>query len=111
MERAWEFERFKVKQSRLPKLLMAAFRGPGARRLWLPGDLLEVAMVILPDGTQAQKDLLCRICGREEVVQVVRLWHGAFLHSKSQLLEWVSRGTVRRWERENPELRLWSQAR
>lgn len=111
MVRALGREISKARQSRLPKLLSASFRGPGARLLRLPRDLEEVAMVILPNGTQAQKDLLCRMVGREAVVQVVRRWRGSFLHSKSQLLEWVSRGTVRRWARYNPELKLWSQAR
>jgi len=102
---------FRVRQSRLPKLLSKSFCGPGLLRLRLPRDLEEVALMILPHGTQAQKDLLCRKCGREAVVQIVRRWRGSFLHSESQLLEWVSRGTARRWARENPELRLWSQAR
>ena len=111
MERAREREASKVKQSRLPRLLAISFRGPGIHRLRLPRDLLEVIMVILPHGTQAQKDWLCRKYGREKIVQIVRIWHGAFLNSKSQVLEWVSRGTIRRWARENPELKLWSRSR
>ena len=102
---------FRVRQTRLPKLLRSSFCGPGLSRLHLPRDLEEVALMILPFGTQAQKDLLCKMCGREAVVQVVRRWHGSFLHSKSQLLEWVSRSTIRRWKRETPGLELWSQTR
>jgi hypothetical protein len=118
---------FGARQSRLPKLLMTAFRDPGlpsgknlelgvsmlgmplfSRRppcdhLRLPRDLEEVVLTILPNGTQAQKDCLCRMCGREAVAQVVRRWRGSFLRSEAQLLEWVSRGTVRRWAREDPE--------
>ena len=100
-----------MRQTKLPKLLMANFSGPEAHRLRLPRDLETVVMKILPEGTQAQKDWLCRRCSREAVVQIVRRWRGSFLNSKSQLHEWVSRSTTGRWARENPELCDWSQSR
>ena len=85
---------------------------------WLAGygkerihDFEAVVMTILPGGTQVQKNWLCRMFGREAVAQVVRRWRGSFLNSKSQLHEWVSRSTARKWVRENPELYAWSQSR
>ena len=100
------------RQSKLPaRLLGSVFTLQDVRDYRLPRDFEAVVMTILPEGTQAQKNWLCRRFGREAVAQIVRRWRGSFLHSKSQLHEWVSRSTVRRWARENPELRTWSQSR
>ena len=93
----------RVRQSKLPtRLLETVFTRQDVARYRLPRDFEAMVMKILPEGTQAQKNWLCRKCGREAVVQVVRRWRGSFLNSRSQLHEWVSRSTARRWARENP---------
>ena len=102
----------KDRQSKLPaKLLGSAFTLHDIKKYRLPRDFEAVVMTILPGGTQVQKNWLCRMFGREAVAQVVRRWRGSFLNSKSQLHEWVSRSTARKWVRENPEMYAWSQSR
>lgn len=102
----------KDRQLKLPaKLLGSAFTLHDIKKYRLPRDFEAVVMTILSGGTQVQKNWLCQMFGREAVAQVVRRWRGSFLNSKSQLHEWVSRSTARKWARENPEMYAWSQSR
>ncbi|HAW11813.1 MAG TPA: hypothetical protein DCX12_12345 [Chloroflexi bacterium] len=94
-------------QTPVPKLLYSALWQQHPERMTLPRDERCVIESVLVYGTARQKAWVCEHYGRAEIVWYVRRQYGTFLRSREQVLEWVSRSTMYRWERWFPELREW----